>query len=60
MFNEFISFGGVFAPLCSNDDSIEKFINIDIYFNFVFLFILESPNTGGPHGVANKFSAGHL
>ena len=36
---------------CSNDDSIEKFISIEIYPNYMFLLILVSPVTGDPHGI---------
>ena len=57
MFNEFILLG--VTGDSRNDDSIEKFINIDIYSNNVFLQILTSPVTGGPHGAAAKLSAGH-
>ena len=43
----------------SNDYDIEKFKNIAIYSNYVFLVILASSATGEPLGDTKKLSAGH-
>ena len=56
-FNEFIILG--ITGDTRNGDNIEKFINIDIYSNIVFLQILSSPVTIGRHGVTAKLSAGN-